>query len=223
MKTKQLMEYTRQLVNKRTFVRLIEFTAVVIFWLFGAILLVKILQVFTDTFGFMIVTTICSIIGFFLLAIIGPLMRTKLVIVLAHRYFVLISKVTPSINKYNELSIIALMLKKIMVRYYHSYVILLIFILIYCIARTMFHNTSILLILCSALVLLIINHLSLLFRINRGYYGSSEYEIREILQFLVENTDSNDLSNGNKIKQLFSVKELCKQSQIDIDPHLVLD
>jgi hypothetical protein len=50
------------------------------------------------------------------------------------------------------------------------------------------------------LALTLINQKTLEFRITNGYYGSNEYESREILRFIAENSDGTNFSGGTGLK-----------------------
>ncbi len=56
--------------------------------------------------------------------------------------------------------------------------------------------------------LLYLNTLLVNFRIKKGFYGGNEFEAREIINFIEENSDTIDFSDGDSPKKLFNEEDL---------------
>lgn len=57
------------------------------------------------------------------------------------------------------------------------------------------------------MLLLFINNSILEYRINKGYYGSTDYEAREIINFILTLPSNTDFRNGAAFKNLFQVND----------------
>lgn len=57
------------------------------------------------------------------------------------------------------------------------------------------------------IIALLANQLVLWYRIRKGYYGNSEYEIKEILRFIRDHSDKSDFNNGDGLKKVFTQSE----------------
>jgi hypothetical protein len=57
------------------------------------------------------------------------------------------------------------------------------------------------------MLLLFINNSILEYRINKGYYGSTDYETREIINFILTLPSNTDFRNGAAFKNLFQVND----------------
>ncbi|MDJ0509844.1 MAG: hypothetical protein QNJ64_11395 [Crocosphaera sp.] len=56
--------------------------------------------------------------------------------------------------------------------------------------------------------LLYLNTFLVNFRIKKGFYGGNEFEAREIINFIEENSETIDFSDGNTPKKLFNEEDL---------------
>lgn len=68
-------------------------------------------------------------------------------------------------------------------------------------------NIYIVLIIALLMILLFVRQRILMYRIKRGYYGSYESEVREILTFLIEHNNKDDFFDGDDVKSIFPAKE----------------
>lgn len=58
------------------------------------------------------------------------------------------------------------------------------------------------------------------FRIRKGFYGGNEFEAREIINFIEQNSDNIDFSDGDSPKKLFNeedLKEIEKEIMIELN------
>lgn len=63
------------------------------------------------------------------------------------------------------------------------------------------------LIICLMLFVIVLS-LAKNYRIRKGFYGSSEREAREIIEFILENTNDVDFTDRGKPKRIFSIEDL---------------
>ncbi|MGK7887049.1 MAG: hypothetical protein AB4057_20775 [Crocosphaera sp.] len=63
--------------------------------------------------------------------------------------------------------------------------------------------------------LLYLNTFLVNFRIKKGFYGGNEFEAREIINFIEENSETIDFTDGNSPKKLFNEEDL-KQIEEEI-------
>ncbi|MDJ0578823.1 hypothetical protein [Crocosphaera sp.] len=56
--------------------------------------------------------------------------------------------------------------------------------------------------------LLYLNTLLVNFRIKKGFYGGNEFEAREMINFIEENSENIDFTDGNSPKKLFNEEDL---------------
>jgi hypothetical protein len=66
-------------------------------------------------------------------------------------------------------------------------------------------NIGIILIFVFFLLILHVNESILAFRIMRGFYGTNEYEAREILQFITSHAGTSNFRTGQGLKDIFPV------------------
>ena len=59
--------------------------------------------------------------------------------------------------------------------------------------------------------LLYINQSVLRYRLAKGYYGTNEYEVREIIQFILDHSDKTDFTDSNGLKKLLPDVEVTTQ------------
>lgn len=91
-----------------------------------------------------------------------------------------------------------------------SYIYLLIGLLVH-ISLYFFGVTDINIYLITGLIFLVgalsVNQKITEYRIRKGYYGSTPYEVREIIKYIEEHSDPNDFSDGDGKKALFQDAE----------------
>ena len=68
--------------------------------------------------------------------------------------------------------------------------------------------------------LLYLNTFLVNFRIKKGFYGGNEFEAREIINFIEENSEKIDFGDGDSPKQLFNeedLKEIKEEIRIELN------
>lgn len=78
-------------------------------------------------------------------------------------------------------------------------------------------NSSIILFLSVCLALVHVNQKILEYRVSKGLYGRTEYEAREIINYILSHSDKSDFSDGDKLKIIFPehVKEENKETALE--------
>ncbi|MDJ0601039.1 MAG: hypothetical protein QNJ37_19620 [Crocosphaera sp.] len=65
--------------------------------------------------------------------------------------------------------------------------------------------------------LLYLNTFLVKFRIKKGFYGGNEFEAREIINFIEENSENIDFGNGDSPKNLFNEEDLKEMEESIIE------
>lgn len=81
-------------------------------------------------------------------------------------------------------------------------------------------STGILSIVCLLLLVLLINHKALDYRIRQGLYGTNEYEARELIHYILRNSDKEIFYDGGGQRQLFRQPEQNFQPDPLLEPSL---
>jgi len=113
----------------------------------------------------------------------------------------------------NENTIVGIMVGNKIKADTKSYVFLLSALIIYIVISAVAQsplNLMVVLFITSLIGALHLNQKILEYRINHGLYGSTEYEVREILQFVLSHSDKTDFTNSDGV-----MKELLPKPEIE--------
>lgn len=122
------------------------------------------------------------------------------------------NKISIKLSRYPKLSIVGIFRNKLEDKKINSYYFVLTATLIYSIVAIFSKNleSNIYFILGCLIYasLLYLNTFLVNFRIKKGFYGGNEFEAREIIHFIEENSENIDFSDGNTPKKLFNEEDL---------------
>lgn len=118
-------------------------------------------------------------------------------------------------NKITENSIVGLLIKQKFDKETNAYWVLLGAVAVNFLFVTLGFiqfNLYTLLFLIILIGLLYVNQKVLRYRIAKGYYGTNEYEVREIIQFILDHSDKTDFTDGDGMKKLMPDPEVTTQN-----------
>lgn len=81
-------------------------------------------------------------------------------------------------------------------------------------------NIGIISIVWFLLLALYVNQKALTYRIRKGFYGTNEYEAREIIQYILRNSDEEDYFDSNGLRQTFLQPQQDSSNEPLTDPGL---
>ena len=116
-----------------------------------------------------------------------------------------------------EDTIVGMMIKKKAKSYMKSYLWLITALLLYFSWTKLMKsplNLSFVIFDVVMIVVVFINQKALEYRISKGYYGSNSYEVKEILQFIAENSKHMNMSGGTGLK--FTSNEILTKEMITV-------
>jgi hypothetical protein len=134
----------------------------------------------------------------------------------------LIQRAVNSLSKQqlDENTIVGVMVRRRIKSYTSSYLFLLTTLVAY-ILSTILVSTSLsnwfVLFIFSLIAALRINQKVLEYRIRKGYYGSNEYEAREIIDFVLAHADKTDFIDGTGAKRLLPTAEIVEAANVYLE------
>lgn len=117
----------------------------------------------------------------------------------------------PIKKNYPKLSIIGIMRERKDNQKFRTIYLLLITTIIYIFAGKLFNfaiSNIFLWILLGSILLISLELLIFNYRVNQGWYGSSELETREIIDFIVKNSEDIDFTDGNNPKSIIKPEDI---------------
>lgn len=194
-------------LNDKDRIEIVVIVAVIVAVIVGVIV-GRILNVIMDVITVVIVGVIAGRIP-------GVIFGVNLTESLATKY----TKYTKSDSKQNKrikknypkLSIVGIMRERKVNQKFQTIYLLLIATIVYVFASK-FLNFAIsnifLIVLFGSVVLITLESLIFNYRINKGWYGSNESEAREIIDFIVKNSDDIDFTDGNNPKSIIKPEDI---------------
>jgi hypothetical protein len=114
-------------------------------------------------------------------------------------------------EKYPNLSIVGIMSLKRKKRNFLAITFLVLALMIYCLLPYLFGysiNNMAVMIMSAGILLVTLKEQIVSYRVKKGIFGQNESEAREIIRFILNNSDNIDFADGRKSEKLISESEI---------------